>query len=303
MPPIQVNLDLSALAGLIVNAIIDGLRQLFSPLPVSFEEWLLRSLQSILGQQGAANLLTHNPPEWTTQNAEVLQLWRAGLPVQATLFGLVLTIQGFRVSRGQEDAFVAVFRGGFFIIVGLAMAVWADLILHAMNAASDAIGQTPLDIRAESLPNDLVLGAMLIFAVFFAALAWLKGAVGVLFLDVLIVIAPYFFLLSALPIFEGLGKWWIEEFTTWALRPFMVALILRIGLGLAVVNTGGMQLLFAIISFWLAWTIDSRIRRFSVGAWGSINQLGLLNRAANYAAAVGSGGASTAVAAPAAAHP
>lgn len=290
MGPVQVNIDFSALAGLIVTSIIDGLRQLFSPIPVSFEEWMLHSIQGILGAEGGSNLLTHVPLEWTSQNPDVLRLWRDGLAAQLALAALVIVIQGFRVAHGKEDVFTVVFRVGFFVMVGVAMAMWADMVLNMVNSASNAVGQIPLDIRAENLPNDLTLGVMLIFAAFFAALAWIKGAVGVVFIDVLIVVGPYFFILSALPIFEGLGKWWVEEFTTWSLRAFMVALVLRLGLGLAVVNTGGMQLLFAIVAFWLAWTMDSRIRRFSVGAWGSIGQLGMLNRGAAMAASAFTGG-------------
>lgn len=290
MGPINVNIDFSALAQLIVDAIVSGIQHLVSPLPFSFEEWLIHSIQSILTAQGANNLLTHIPTEWTSQNPDVLRLWRDGLVANLGLAAVVLAIQGYRVMHGQVDLWEAVFRTGFFVIAGQGMALWGDWILHAINAAADGVGASPLDIRRENMPNDLVLGMMLAIALFCSVLAWIKGAVGVVFIDVLIVSAPYLLTLSALPVLNGLGRWWVEEFTTWALRPFMVALVLRLGLGVGLFNSGGAQLLFAIVAFWLAWTMDSRLRRFSVGAWGSISQLALLKRGAAMTAGAFGGG-------------
>jgi hypothetical protein len=134
----------------------------------------------------------------------------------------------------------------------------------------------------------------------FAILAWVKGAVGVLFLAVLLVAGPFILIVSSLPIFSGLGQWWAEEFTTWTLRPFMVALVLRLGLGIgASVGGEAIAVLFAIVSFWLAWTMDTRIKKFSVGGWGSLSQLQMLKRGA--AAAAPAFGAVAPVAVPAAA--
>lgn len=288
-------IDLTGLAQAVIGGLIDAVKELVSPLPFDLEKFVLTSIQNILASQGAHNLLTHIPVEWSSQNADVLSLYRAILPVQAGLAAVVLMIQGYRVMQAQIDIWDATFRTGFFVILGISTAFWIDRIIVIINTASDAVSTSPLDIRRETLPNDLVLGFMLIVAGFVAALAWLKGAVGVIFIDVLIVTAPVFLTMAALPFFEGLGKWWAEEMTTWLLRPFMVALVLRLGLNLGVQNTGGLQLLFAIVAFWLAYTMDSRIRRFSVGAWGSISQVGMLTRSAQFAAAAVGGGASRAV--------
>jgi hypothetical protein len=305
MPPIEISIDWAGIGKAVVDAIVAGLQKLASPLPMEFTAFLITSLQSILGMNGGNNVLTHIPLEWTTQHGEVVSLWKALLVPQLSLMTIVLVVQGYRVMVSHDiDLLPAVFRTGFLYMVGISMIWWGSLIFGMVNATSDYVSQQPLWINEQSAPSDLTLGVLMIFALVFAALAWLKGAVGVVFLAVLLIIGPTFFTLSALPLFSGLGKWWVEEFTTWCLRPIMVALILRIGLGIGVIHGGGFQFLFAVVAFWLAWTIDSRIRRFSVGAWGSIGQLNLLSRGAQMAAAAVAGpvgSAATAVAGRAAA--
>jgi hypothetical protein len=91
--------------------------------------------------------------------------------------------------------------------------------------------------------------------------------------------------------FEGLLQWWVKEMTVWTLRPFFVAVVLRMALGLGTGFGGDLQFMLAIVAFWLAWTMDSRIRQFSVGAWGSAAQIGLLSRGARFAASAFGGGA------------
>lgn len=281
MPPVQI--DLSGLADLFINGLVTALQHLFSPIPGNFEEWLWSNIQHVLADQQAFALITHIPTQWTAQNADVLLLWKSGLFIEGPLGGLVLMIGGYYVMSGKMDIWYVVFRFGFLVIAGEAMAFWSLLIINFVNAASDAVGSSPMDIRTEMMPNDLVLGIMLIVLGFFAFLAWIKGAVGVIFIDVLIVSAPYLLTLSAIPLLNGLSKWWVEEFTTWMLRPFLVALVLRLGLGLGLINNGGLQLLFAIIAFWLAYSMDTRIRRFSVGAWGNMATYGAIGRAAGMA--------------------
>jgi hypothetical protein len=296
-------IDFSGLGKVIVDGFVEGIRHLLSPLPTDFDKWMIEQLQDILSAQSTHNLLTHVPPELTSGSGDVLELFRQGVAIELGLAALVLVIQGFRVVSHKVDLFDAIFRVGFFVIVGEGMIIWSDLIFRVINAASDAVGSAPMDIRAETLPNDFVLASELLIALVFAAFAWLKGAVGVLFLKVLIVAAPYLLTLSALPLMDGLGKWWAEEFTTWTLRAFMVALVLRLGLGIAVTFGGPLQFLFAIVAFWLAYTMDTRMRRFSVGAWGSIGQLSLLTRGARLAASALAGGASARAAAAAPATP
>ncbi len=283
MPPVNVSIDFSGLANLIVNALVSGLQTLFSPLPGSFEEWLWTNIQHILSDQQALALITHIPVQWTAQNPDVLLLWKNGLLIEGPLGAIVLIVGGYYVMAGKLDIWYVLIRFGFLVIAGEAMAFWSLLLINFVNAASDAVGTAPMDIRAEVMPNDLVLGMLLIVLGFFAFLAWIKGAVGVIFIDVLIVSAPYLLTLSAIPALNGLAKWWVEEFTVWMLRPFMVALVLRLGLGLGLVNSGGIQLLFAIIAFWLAYSMDTRIRRFSVGAWGSMTTYGAFGKAAGLA--------------------
>jgi hypothetical protein len=186
---------------------------------------------------------------------------------------VVLAIQSIRVMLGRIELYTAIMRTAFFILVGESMLFLSDWILGLTNLAADSVFSTPLSLGAQELPSGLEFGAVLIVAVFFGFLAWIKGAVGVVFLKVLIVSAPYLLTVSALPLLDGLGKWWAEEFTTWALRPFMVALALRLGLGLAAREGGPIGLLFTLVTFWLAYTMDTRIRRFSVGAWGSVGQM------------------------------
>jgi len=296
--PVQVNIDFSALANLIVNAIIAGLQTLFAPLPLQFEEWVYHGLQSLLSADGAFNLLTHIPTEWTVDFQPVTDLWRETLKVQIPLAALVIVIQGYRVMHGTIDIWYALTRTGFFMIIGLSMILWAHLIINVVNAASSGIGSAPIDIRSKNLPQEIIQALTLIIGIALTILAMVKGAIGVVFIDVLIVTAPFILPISALPIFEGLGEWWAEEATTWLLRPVMVAIVLRLGLGIASFNLGGFEFLFVIAAFWLAWTMDSRIRRFSVGAWGSVGQLNMLHRGASaLAGAVGGASAPAAVAA------
>ena len=279
MPEVQI--DFSGLATLIVNALVTGVQTIVTPLPTSFEQWLLTSIQKLLATGGGFNLLTHIPTEWTTGYSAVTDLWRQSLLAELGISTVVIVIQGYRVTHGKVDLWDAVARTGFFIVVGFAMVFWAHLIFSLVNLASDAVGTTEIDVRSKNLPNELVEGAALIVGVLFALLAMVKGAIGVVFLNVLIVSAPFLLPLSALPLFEGLGKWWAEEFTTWTLRPFMVALVLRLGLGITALSLGGLEFLFVIAAFWLAWTMDTRLRKFSMGAWGSVGQLNMFSRGAS----------------------
>ena len=273
-------IDFVPLANALVDALVTGLKHLFSPLPIDAEKWMLTSIQSLLSAQGAHNLLTHIPTEDTTASGDVLDLWRQGLAAQVALAALVIVINGYRVMRGSVDIWEVLFKTGFLILAGESVIFWSFLIFTAINSLSDAVGATKLDIREETLPNDLTMGMTLIIALVLELFAWIKGAVGVVFIKVLLVSAPYLFTISAIPMLDGLARWWAEEFTTWTLRAFMVALVLRLGLGVAIENTGGLQFLFAIVSFWLAYTMDTRIRRFSVGAWGQLNNANLLMRGA-----------------------
>lgn len=266
--------------------------------------WLIESLQSLIAVQGAGNVLTHTPPEWTSQMPEVLDLWRRAVGYELGLAGVVLAVQAYRVMSGKADLWEVIFRTFFMVIIGVAMAFWADQLIHLMNNITDQIGTSPLDIRTESMPNNLVVALELVIALFFAALAWFKGAVGTLFIAVLITAAPYLITVSAIPILEGLGRWWVEEFTTWMLRPFLVALVLRLGLAIAG-SASPLQFLFAIVAFWMAWKMDTYCRRMSVASWGSISQLHLLQRGANMASdafgSIGGAGGGAQAAAPAAA--
>jgi hypothetical protein len=292
----NVNIDFSALAGLIVNALITGVQKILSPIPGDFERWLLENLQHILAAEGANNVLTHIPTELTTASGDVLDLWRTILPIQLGITAIVIAFQGYRVVQGRADVYDVLVSCGVRMFLGQSVVFWMALIFTAINGMSDVVSRSPLDLRNENLPNDLSVGLMLIVAVAMAALAWIKGVVGVVFLKLLIVCAPVIFSLSALPIFEGLMQWWVKEATVWTLRPFMVALVLRLGLALGTTFGGDIQFLMAIVAFWLAWTMDSRLRQFSVGAWGSVAQLGLLNRGARMMAGAFGGPAAAPVA-------
>lgn len=276
-------IDFSGLANLIVDAFMKGALQLLSPIPTDAEKWLWTAIQSLLSNGGPNNVLTHIPTEDTVASGDVLDLWRQGIAIQAGLIALVIAINGYRISTGQADLWEVFFRVGFLVIMGESVLIWGLLVFNFVNAASDSVSQTPLDIRAETLPNDLTLGFTLIIAAVFALFAWLKGAVGVVFIKVLLVSAPYILPIAAIPKLEGLASWWIEEFTTWTLRAFMVALVLRLGLGIATVDNHGLQFLFAAVSFWLAYQMDTRIRRFSVGVWGSLAQANVFARTATAA--------------------
>jgi hypothetical protein len=290
--------DLSPFAQAIVGALVAGVQALVSPLPTEFDRWLLTSLQHILALEGASNVLTHVPTELTTSSGDVLDLWRTVLPFQLGLTAIVIVYQGYRVMQGKADVYDVLVQVGVRIALGQSVLFWMALVLTVFNGASDVVSQSPLDLRDENLPNDFSIALMLIVAVAMAALAWLKGVVGVVFMKLLLVCAPAIFSLSALPFLEGLMQWWVKEATVWTLRPFFVALVLRLGLGLGTTFGGDLQFLMAIVAFWLAWTMDSKIRQFSVGAWGSMAQVELLSRAARVAAgALGGGGGATAAAA------
>jgi hypothetical protein len=301
---VNISIDWSAIGNAVVSALVTGVQQIFSPLPNEFMAWLIEQLRKVVASDGGMNLMTHIPVEWTSQNPNVLGMWRNGIAAELGVMALVFAIQAYRVMMQKAEVWDVVVRTGFLAAMGMLMAIIADRIFGVVNIASTAIGTAPLDIRTESMPNDFAVAVMMAFALFFGILAWLKGVVGVIFLDVLIVTAPYLLTLSAIPLLSGLASWWVEEFTTWTLRPFMVALVLNLGLSLGATQSGGIQILFAIVAFWLAWSMDTRLRRFSVGAWGSVAQLGLIGKGASLASAAASGmglGAAAAGAATAAA--
>lgn len=277
--PIQVNLDLGALAQAVVDALLAGLQALVAPLPTTFMQWVLSQLQSLLSGPGGVNVLTHVPVEYTVGYDVVETIYRQSVFVMAGLIGVVGLIQGFRVTKGSIDVYEAIGRTSILSLVGASTLLWMRPIINLTNAVADSLGGTPHELAGQSLPSQMVFGIILILATVFALLAWLKGAVGCLFVALLLCIAAPVFIVSALPLFEGLAKWWLEEMTTWLLRAVFVAVLLRLGLGIASHMNGGMEFLFALVAFWLAWTIDTKIRRLSVGAWGSVGQAQLMNRA------------------------
>jgi hypothetical protein len=287
-------IDLSGLGTAIVHALVTGVQALVSPLPTEFDRWLLTSLQHILAGEGTVNVLTHVPTELTTSSGDVLDLWRTVLPFQLGIMAIVLAYQGYRVTQGKADIYDVFTQCGVRIALGQSVIFWMALIFTVFNAASDVVSQAPLDLRDETLPNDFSLSLMLIVATAMAVLAWIKGVVGVVFVKLLLVCAPVVFSLSALPTFEGLMQWWVKEATVWTLRPFFVALVLRLGLALGTTMGGDLQFLMMIVAFWLAWTMDSKIRQFSVGAWGGMAQVALFSRAARLAGSAFGGGASSA---------
>mgnify|MGYP003576277187 CR=1 FL=1 len=296
---ININIDPGAIAQAVVDGLVNAAVALFRPTPANFVQWLWDGIVGILTAASSYNVMAHIPTEWTSNYGQVQDLYFAMLLPEIAITTIVLAIQGYRVMQGKIDIWDAVVRTGFFIIVGHTLLFWSVLIFNAVNAMADFILRVPFNISQQRLSPDLILAGILIVCGVFAILTWVKGAVGVIFLAALLVSGPFLLPLSALPIFEGLGKWWAEEFTTWSLRPVMVALVLRLGLGIGT-EGGVLQLLFALVAFWLAWTMDSRIRRFSVGAWGSVSQMGLLAKAGKAAAGAFSGNPAAAAAAAAA---
>jgi hypothetical protein len=214
-------------------------------------------------------------------------------------------VGGYMVSAQKIDVWYFLFRFGFLVLAGEAAAVWADKILFATNAVADSIAITPLDIREEMLPNDLVLSIGLVVAAFFWLLAAIKGVLGAVFIGLLLVVAPIVLTLSAIPFspLERLGQWWATEFTKWTLRPAFAAIVLRLALSISITHQGGEQLLFAIVGFWMAYKMDTLMGSFSAGAWGSVGQVNAFSRAAQWAAARAAGPAGAAIPATAPAGP
>jgi hypothetical protein len=308
-----VSIDFSGLGNVLVDALVAAIKSLVEPLPQDFERWMLNAIQSIVSAQDGKNLLTQIPLDWTAHDKDVIALFKAAvdvgagakLPLIVAIAVLVMVVQGLRVMAGRVEMWEAMGRTAFLVFVGCGMLWLSEQLISAVDALASAVGTVPISVDNADLPTSQEAAFLLIIAAFFAALTWVKGAVGVVFIKVLIVAAPYLIPLSALPLLEGLGTWWAEEFTTWLLRPFMVALVLRLGLGTVAIESGPMGLLFAIVTFWLAYTMDTRIRRLSMGAWGSVGQLNVFARGARYMAGAFGGGpvAAPAAAAASAAHP
>jgi len=253
------------------------------------EGWVLQAIQHIIGAEDSKNLLTQVPLEWTARDNDVRTLFLAAvgpgggvrMPLIVAIALLVGVIQGFRIMNGRVEMWQAIGKTAFMVFIGVGMLWLSEQLITVVDALSSAVSATPIDLTKKELPTSEEISFLLIVALFFAALTWIKGAIGVVFIKVLIVAAPYLLPLSALPLFEGLGTWWAEEMTTWLLRPFMVALVLRLGLGTVATENGAIGMLFAVVTFWLAYTMDTRIRRLSVGAWGSVGQMQLFARGAN----------------------
>jgi hypothetical protein len=281
-----ISIDFSGLADVLVKALVAGITALVEPLPQQVEGWMLEAIQHIIGSEDSKNLLTQVPLEWTAQDKDVRTLFFAAvgpngrIPLIVAIALLVGVIQGFRIMSGRVEMWMAIGKTVFMVFMGVGMLWLSEQLIATVDAMSSAVSATPIDLTKTELPTSQEVGFLLIIALFFAALTWIKGAVGVVFIKVLIVAAPYLLPLSALPLFEGLGTWWAEEMTTWLLRPFMVALVLRLGLGTVATENGPIGVLFAVVTFWLAYTMDTRIRRLSVGAWGSVGQMQLFARGA-----------------------
>jgi len=288
-----ITIDFGGLAQILVDGFMGAIKALLQPVPLDFANWLRDTQASVLTWFDSINFLTHVPLEWTVNNEDVARLWWVSALWQVGIAGIVLAIQGWRVASGRADLYEVVIRTAFLMILGFGLLVLFRPIFSMVNAMADAFYGTPFSAEGH---NELVMVALQVVALFFEVLAWIKGMVGTVFICILLVLGPTMLSVSALPWFGGLGQWWAKEMTTWCLRPIFVALAIRLGLGIGSHMPGAIEILFAIVAYWLAWTADTRIRSFSVGAWGSLAQMNLFARGAGMVA-----GAMSPAAAPAAA--
>lgn len=269
MDGISISIDWGAIGTAVVNALLDGVQKLMSPIPQQLMEWLISSLQGLIG---GMNILTTIPPELTTQSGVVRGLWNQFLAVEAAFIGLAVLVQGFRVIIQKTDGLDAIARVGLKGALGFATVFFCEKIFAVVNSLSAWVGGgVPLDMH-QGTPPLFVNAILMAIALVLALLAWLKALAGIIFLDVLIILIPPILVLSEIPYLAGLLAWWLEEFITWTLRPVLVALAFRLGFGLGFEQLGVIQPLLAIVAFWLAWSMDTRMKRFSVGAIGSLGQ-------------------------------
>jgi hypothetical protein len=241
------------------------------------------------------NFLWQTPTKWTTEWDAVKQIQDAeinGINLRIAIITVFLVIVGFQVLTGREDFWEGLIRIGFAIIASQAVTWWAGLMIDIFNGLANAVVATPMDLSKVSIPNTLDLGILLIVAVWFAIKALLKGFVGTMLIAALLATGPFALLFLGIRQTERWGKWWVNQFVPWVIRPLAVALVMRFGLGIAAgIGDNHLQLLAAIAAFWLMDKAPDWLRGgdLSANAWAAFGQQQLLARAAD-AAGLAAGG-------------
>jgi hypothetical protein len=285
-PPGPKNIDLSGLAQQIAHAMGGWLMGFVYGLPETALDnsavWARRAVIGLVTSNSSANVLIHNPLQWVV-GPEAQQFHNAMLGAQVGLTLLILAIGGWRIVYGLTNEWEVLISTGTLVGVASTMHLWYPGVIGFINDRATEVATLPTSPLTGELPGGLELVVMLLFALWYAFWALLKGLVGVVFLAILYVVGPFVIMLGAVPFFAGLSQWWTSHVIAWMLRPFFVALVLRFGLGIGLqVSDVHLQLLAAIGAFWLAdhlpdWLASDRL---AAGAWSSIAQLALLSRVA-----------------------
>ena len=110
-------------------------------------------------------------------------------------------------------------RVGFAILLSQSMFWWAGQLLRLLNQLAAAVVSVPLDLSATAIPGAIELAILLIVALYFGVRAWIKGALGTIFLAALLAVGPFALLFFGLRQTERWGKWWVGHLVPWAARP------------------------------------------------------------------------------------
>jgi hypothetical protein len=196
---------------------------------------------------------------------------------------VIVVVGGYMVMQGVVDFWEFVLRLGFCLILAAGLTWGVQQYFHLINLLVEAVSLSNLDIRPEITPDVIPLVILLLVLVVVSVKALIRGALGIIFLDALLVFGPIFMLLGVLPQTQWGFQWWCNQFFSRSMARVGVALALRLGLALGLHRADmHLELFFGIAAFWLAgelagWFASGAGR---ANAWGTLAQLAIVARLA-----------------------
>lgn len=241
------------------------------------------------------NMLTRIPPELTVAQPDVVGLSAQFATARVVLIALLTVFTGYQLMFGSASMTETAIKFGISIAGAAGLGWWGPQAVSLANSVSDGIGwPSTFRLPLTSMIDNLALGLLFLVMLFYAVKAFIKGAMTVLLLDVLLVVGPLVLLLWMLPQTAKWGAWWIDQFIAGVVSRPATAIVFRVGVGIIFTSDNAfIALILGTAAFALATELPDRLAsNLSVsGGVASLAKLAVFQRAAGAAAGAVGGAA------------
>jgi hypothetical protein len=266
--PVDVHIDLSGLAALIWQTLIDHIADVGNAIWTPLSLWLASGIHGAAvaiwnATFGAmANFVGQLPPELTYDNSAYKAIATDPLPVAVGGATLALVLLGLRTLLGSmvgRDHVITHVTGRLIPAVLLALA-YPVLIVRAVqliNVAAGAVGaQGAVNALADVAedPSRIATNAALlllwVLLLWFGLRLLLRVAYSLIRFTVALVFGPVAIILWAIPQTEWVTWFWLRELVGWGTTPLLVTVALAIAVPMATGHSGDLvAIAFGIAGF------------------------------------------------------